>query len=265
VAHPAQLEFAHHVAKNLFKGIWLNRRILEIGSADVNGSIRPFFPGSDYIGVDISPGNGVDLVGYGDKIDLGELQFDLTISCECFEHNPQWIETFLNMHRMTKNDGFLVFSCASRGRPEHGTTRTSPLQSPGTQSVGWDYYRNLNKKDFVEAFDLQSLFNWHFFHYNSKSRDLYFIGSKADPNLEILNIEALKKSIRQIDNFKPTIANLKRAIFPGVWRSFKFFPVSLALYLPDHIFQNYRLLYLRLFEWGHKKSNPTKKDVDQSS
>jgi len=165
---------------------------------------------------------------------------------------------------MTKNNGFLIFSCASRGRPEHGTTRTSPLQSPGTQSVGWDYYLNLNKKDFVEAFDLQSLFKWHFFHYNSKSRDLYFIGSKGNPNEGILNIQALEKSIHKIDSFKPTIANLKRAIFPGFWRSIKFFPVTLALYLPDRAFQNYRLQYLRLFKEGRKKPL-VEKDVDQPS
>jgi SAM-dependent methyltransferase len=264
MAHRAQLEFAHNVATHLFQGDWRGKKILEIGSADVNGTIRPFFQDSEYIGVDISAGKGVDLVGYGDKIDLGNLHFDLTISCECFEHNPQWIETFLNMHRMTKNNGFLVFSCASRGRPEHGTTRTSPLQSPGTQSVGWNYYRNLNKKDFVEALDLQSLFRWHFFRYNPKSRDLYFIGSKGGTKLEILDIEALKKSISNIDKFKPTLANIKKAIFPGVWRSIKFFPVSLALYFPDHIFQNYRFKYLQLFEWGSKKRGLTRDDIDNS-
>lgn len=265
MAHRAQLEFANNVALYLFHGDWKGRKVLEIGSADVNGTIRPFFQGSDYIGVDICAGKGVDLVGYGDKVDLGNLHFDLTISCECFEHNPQWIETFLNMHRMTKNDGFLVFSCASRGRPEHGTTRTSPLQSPGTQSVGWDYYRNLNKKDFVQALDLKSLFTWHFFHYNPKSRDLYFIASKANLNLEAHNIKALKRSIYKIDKFDPTIVNIKRAIFPGFWRTIKHLPVWIALYLPDHIFQNYRLAYLRLFEWGHKKSGPIKKDMNQSS
>jgi hypothetical protein len=41
--------------------------------------------------------------------------------------------------------------------------------------------------------------------------------------------------------------------------------VSLALYLPDPIFQNYRLLYLRLLEWGPKKNTSPKKDVDQTS
>lgn len=36
--------------------------------------------------------------------------YDITISCNCFEHNPYWRETFLNMHRMTKEGGL----CLSR-------------------------------------------------------------------------------------------------------------------------------------------------------
>jgi len=30
--------------------------------------------------------------------------FDCTISVECFEHNPFWLETFVNMLRMTRED-----------------------------------------------------------------------------------------------------------------------------------------------------------------
>ena len=253
MAHPSQLAFVDLFAKALFKGDWSGKRVLEIGSADVNGTIRPFFKDSDFIGVDISEGKGVDLVGYGDKIDLGALSFDLTISCECFEHNPQWVETLLNMHRMTKNDGFVVFSCASRGRPEHGTTRTSPHESPGTQSVGWNYYRNLNKKDFEAALDLESLFHWHYFSYNSKSKDLYFIGSKGDLKSSISDITTLVVNINKIDRFKPSFKNIKRIFFPGIWHAIKYLPIALASYLPDQKFQNFRLKYLRLLKWYKKK------------
>ena len=250
MAHPSQLNFAKLASENLFRGNWNGRNILEVGSADVNGSIRPFFQGSNYIGVDISPGKGVDVVGYGDKIDFGDLNFDLTIPCECFEHNPEWVETFLNMYRMTKENGFLVFSCASRGRPEHGTTRTTPINSPGTQSVGWDYYCNLNKKDFEKHFNLNSLFSWHFFCYNSKSKDLYFIGSKASPEGNILDIPSLKKNIRRIDAFIPNKKNIRRALFPGIWRSIKDLPLTISSYLPDPMFQNFRRAYLKLTKEG---------------
>ena len=103
----------------------------------VNGSVRPFFQGADYIGVDLVAGADVDMVVSGDKVALPDASINLTISCECFEHNPLWLETFINMHRMTKAGGIVVVTCASRGRLEHGTARpppTSRLARP--RSVG---------------------------------------------------------------------------------------------------------------------------------
>ena len=69
-------------------------------------------------------------------------------------------------------------TCVSRGRREHGTTRTSPENSPGTQSLDWDYYRNLTAADF-DCFDVDAMFSSHRFDYNKFSRDLYFLGVKA--------------------------------------------------------------------------------------
>jgi hypothetical protein len=46
---------------------WLppRRAVLEVGSRDVNGSVRPLFPGAAYWGIDREPGPGVDEVGDG--------------------------------------------------------------------------------------------------------------------------------------------------------------------------------------------------------
>ncbi len=79
---------------------------------------------------------------------------------------------------MTKSGGFLIFTCATRGRLEHGTDRTTPKASPGTQSVGWDYYYNLEEKDFVNKIDLSIIFDDFLFLKNSDSKDLYFLGKK---------------------------------------------------------------------------------------
>jgi len=85
-------------------------------------------------------GSGVDLVSDGHLIDHDEQTCDITISCECFEHNPYRFQTFQNMYRMDKDRGFVIFSCANRGRGEHGTSRTSPASSRGTKKIGLDYY-----------------------------------------------------------------------------------------------------------------------------
>ena len=82
------------------------------------------------------------------------------------------------MHRMLKPGGLLIMTCASRGRREHGTTRTSPQNSPGTQALEWDYYLNLRESDFGH-FDLNGMFENCRFDHNKFSRDLYFLGIKT--------------------------------------------------------------------------------------
>ena len=80
-----------------------------------------------------------------------------------------WRETFVNMHRMTRPGGIVAFTCASRGRLEHGTTRTRPFDSPASLAIGWDYYRNLNREDF-EALPLATMFEDHAFFRNEVSK-----------------------------------------------------------------------------------------------
>jgi hypothetical protein len=80
------------------------------------------------------------------------------VSTECFEHNPFYLETLVNMIRLTRKGGAVLFTCASRGRGEHGTARTSPDASPGTQTRGWNYYRNLVESDFTSKVDFGAHF-----------------------------------------------------------------------------------------------------------
>jgi hypothetical protein len=103
----------------------------------------------------------------------------VSLSGECFEHDPHWRETFLNMVRMTRPEGLVVFTCASGGRPEHGTSRTNQMLSPGTQARGMDYYRNLSSRDFMNAIQLNDLFTEYRFWYMPTSFDLYFVGVRA--------------------------------------------------------------------------------------
>jgi hypothetical protein len=72
-----------------------------------------------------------------------------------------------------------AFSCASRGRPEHGTSRTSPHASPGTQAAGLDYYKNLTRRDFESSCELDQLFAEYRFWDVRTSFDLYFVGIRS--------------------------------------------------------------------------------------
>jgi hypothetical protein len=174
MAHEQQREFFESV-KAQFPQFFDNVNVIEIGSLNINGTVRDFYTNTTgYIGVDLDEGRDVDLVMEGQDVDFPDRSFDVAVSAECFEHNPYWAETFLNMYRMA--DKFVVFTCASTGRAEHGTSRTTPENSPFT--VKWDYYRNLNANDFKNNFDLDFMFKEHYFLYNMTSCDLYFWGIK---------------------------------------------------------------------------------------
>lgn len=172
MSHPEQRVFIEQVRQQ-FPEYFAGVKVLEIGSLDINGTVRDFFSDCDYTGVDLAEGPGVDLVGQGQELDFPHRNFSAVISAECFEHNPYWKETFENMTRMCS--GLVVFTCATHGRAEHGTSRTTPQNSPFTVSEGWDYYRNLGAEDFDTEYLADKFQSWEFTT-NDASHDLYFWG-----------------------------------------------------------------------------------------
>ena len=175
MSHPAQNEYIRYI-KNKFPEQFHKKQVLEVGSLNINGTVRDFFTECYYVGLDVAAGQGVDVVCEGQNYDAPSESFDVTISCECFEHNPEWVATFKNMHRMVKPGGLVIMTCATTGRPEHGTTRTTPQDSPLTVGLGWDYYRNLEEKDFRKEFHIEAMFRQ--FEFLSQGTDLYFYGVK---------------------------------------------------------------------------------------
>ena len=87
MAHPQQFFYIQALKKFLpeyFEGC----RILEIGSLNLNGSIRQFFQNCNYTGLEIGEGNDVDVVCFGEDYGSASSQFDMVVSCEAMEHNP---------------------------------------------------------------------------------------------------------------------------------------------------------------------------------
>jgi SAM-dependent methyltransferase len=202
-------------------------KVLEIGSYDVNGTIRDIIGACEsYTGVDLVDGPGVDLVGFGHELKFASESFDLTLSAECFEHDPHWAKTFLNMIRLTKSNGIVAFTCASLGRPEHGTLRSDPSLSPGTQSLTLDYYRNLVETDFRNTIELEDFFSNYLFYYNHLSWDLYFMGIKRslDSNnalrIELPSFLEIEKQTRRM-RFRHRIIRWPLRI------SLRFLPISI--------------------------------------
>lgn len=172
MAHLQQLNWFEKM-RRIFPEWFTHVTVLEIGSLNINGTIRGFYDNPiKYVGVDVGPGPGVDLIAGGETLDFPDNSFDVAVSAECFEHNPEWVATFANMHRMASKA--VLITCASDGRPEHGTSTNDPSSSPHTG----DYYRNLNRADFYHEFDINDMFETHEFEYNPRSHDLYFWGIK---------------------------------------------------------------------------------------
>jgi SAM-dependent methyltransferase len=170
MSHKQQLDFVQSVKDEFpeyFKGI----KVLEVGSLNINGSVRQFFEPDQYIGCDLGEGAGVDIVCQGHELPYPDGSFDVVISCECFEHDQHWEKTFQKMIDLARKGGLVIFSCATIGRPEHGTTRTSPADAPFTN----DYYRNLREEDFEQ---FKSSFDSYRFSQCLRPRDLYFWGLK---------------------------------------------------------------------------------------
>ena len=176
MSHKEQIEFILQVKKK-YPNSFHDRCVVEIGSLDINGSVRQFFSNCVYVGVDVGPGPGVDVVSLGHQYIMSN-SFDVVISCECFEHDPYWKDTFSNMIDLCKSGGLIIFSCATTGRKEHGTSLNEPYSSPLTVALGWEYYNNLTKQDFEEVLDLNKIFSSFNFSTNDEVHDLYFYGVK---------------------------------------------------------------------------------------
>jgi SAM-dependent methyltransferase len=169
--HKEQNDFVASVRQR-FPAAFDHTMVLEVGSYNVNGSVRQFFlEPTLYIGIDLAPGKDVDIVCSGHEYNP-TLRFDVVISTECFEHDPNWYYTFINMHRLCNPQGLVIFTCAAANRHEHGTPRTSPTDS----ALATDYYKNLNVLDFETSYPLRTMFSDYMFQ--ARENDLYFSGIK---------------------------------------------------------------------------------------
>jgi SAM-dependent methyltransferase len=91
--------------------------ILEIGSQDVNGSLRQICPmGASYTGVDFVAAEGVDIVLDDPYIlPFQENSFDIVLSSSCFEHSEFFWLVFLEIIRVLKPTGLFYMNAPSTG------------------------------------------------------------------------------------------------------------------------------------------------------
>lgn len=98
-------------------GINPNYEILEIGSQNVNGSLRDIFPpGIAYTGVDFVAGNGVDII-LADPYTLPfeDNSMDVILSSSVFEHSELFWVLYLEIMRVLKPSGVFYLNVPSNG------------------------------------------------------------------------------------------------------------------------------------------------------
>lgn len=99
--------------------------VLELGSFNVNGSVRPLFPGTRYVGVDVVPGPGVDVVVSDDRLPFCPRTFDIALSTECLEHDERPWRTLRLLAEVMKLGAPVLIT--ARGYDERGAF---PLHHP---------------------------------------------------------------------------------------------------------------------------------------
>lgn len=110
--------------KNLTREDIENKRVIDVGSHNYNGNmsiVAAKMNPKEYIGVDMIPGPGVDVVCLAEDLveKFGQESFDTVISNELMEHARNWREVISNMKRVLKPGGNILLTTRGKGFKIH--------------------------------------------------------------------------------------------------------------------------------------------------
>ena len=136
--------------KDLFPDKFQGADVLDVGSANLNGTYKPFFSQngcSSYTGIDVAPFNNVDVVGPVHEYNPDK-KFDIVFSASQLEHDMYWKKSLMKFVELCKPGGMIIISawCAL---DFHGTKEEQPLTSlTSNLDNEWSqYYENRSVED----------------------------------------------------------------------------------------------------------------------
>lgn len=97
--------------------------ILDVGSRDVNGTIRPLLPQGTtiwgYVGIDWEGGPNVDARASGHELPFRDQTFGTVVCNSTLEHDPFFFLTVRELYRVAQNDATFVIGIPTYGFPYH--------------------------------------------------------------------------------------------------------------------------------------------------
>lgn len=141
-------------------------KIVEIGSQDVNGSLRSVSPPDfEYVGVDFVEGKGVDIVLDSPySLPFESESVDIVLSSSCFEHSEMFWLVFLEIMRILKPSGLFYMNA-----PSNGSFHRYPVDcwrfypDSGSALVSWAKVNNINAVLLESYISNQQLDYWNDF------------------------------------------------------------------------------------------------------
>lgn len=89
--------------------------VVDFGSADLNGTLKPIFKDFNYKGLDIREGANVDIVCHEHAVPFPDNSVNIVLSNSNFEHDEMFWVTFLEMSRIVKEGGYIYINAPSAG------------------------------------------------------------------------------------------------------------------------------------------------------
>ena len=97
--------------KSILSNYFVNKIVLDVGSGDINGNNCFLFENCIYNGNDVTEAPNVTIVSRTKDLSFENNYFDTIISTECFEHDPEYKESFVKIYDLLKPNGLFCFTC----------------------------------------------------------------------------------------------------------------------------------------------------------
>lgn len=159
---------AYEYVKGITSQIEPPETVIEIGSYDVNGSVRDLFPDAEYTGIDVRPGRGVDVVADGATY-KHPAPVQAVVCCEALEHAENADAVMRNAYKLLDSTGIFIMTAAGPTRGAHGNDGGH---------VGNEFYRNIDRETLTGWLE-DAGFTDYYIDEDTRAGDIYAVAYKG--------------------------------------------------------------------------------------